>query len=342
MATDKKNVLLVGSGAIGTLAAFSLTAGGRADVTAVLRSNYAVVEESGFVVDSFDYGLHEGWKPSKVLNKVPDVTADGLPPYDYIVVATKNYPDIPPTVSEIIAPAVTPGHTAIVLIQNGLNIEKPLVAAFPTNAIVSGVSLTGSAERSPGHIVSDEHDVLIVGPFVNPGVGAEASLAAARTFVEIYGASGKVTCELNEDVGFVRWRKLVYNACYNPLATILRMDTSQLRLAETPIADLVRPAMWEVWRAAKAAGHDVPKEHIENTINADPIDVWCKPSMLQDAEKGNYIEYINLIEEPVKEAEKLGVPTPILKVILDMCRALQWKAKVAKGLVTLPAGAPPS
>ena len=52
----EKNVLLVGSGGVGTMAAFSLEASGRASVTAILRSNYDSVERNGFNIDSIDYG----------------------------------------------------------------------------------------------------------------------------------------------------------------------------------------------------------------------------------------------------------------------------------------------
>ncbi|KAI2606776.1 2-dehydropantoate 2-reductase [Hypoxylon sp. NC1633] len=340
--TDKKNILLVGSGGVGTMAAFSLEAGGGASVTAVLRSNYAAVEENGFDIKSIDYGIHKGWKPTKVVDTVPDVARDGLAPFDFIVVATKNCPDVGPTVPEIIAPAVTEGRTVVVLVQNGLNIEKPLISAFPNNIAVSGVSLIGAAEKGHGNIAHDDHDVLIVGPFHNPNVPTEAAAAAAKLFVDIYGASGKVRCEFNEDVGFVRWRKLLYNACYNPIAAVARMDTSRLRLAKTPIDDIVRPAMREIWNAAKAAGHELPDDQVEKMIEVDPLDVWCQPSMLQDVEKGNFTEYVNLVEEPVKEAERLGIPTPTLKIILGFCRALQWKAMEAKDLVTIPVGARPS
>ncbi|GAM34785.1 hypothetical protein TCE0_015r02589 [Talaromyces pinophilus] len=305
---DKKRILLIGSGGVGTMAAFSLEASGLASVTAVLRSNYEAVSKKGFNIESVDYGTHVGWKPSEVINSVPNVADEAVEPFDYIVVTTKNCPDIEPTVSDIIAPAVTEG---------------------------------GTEEKGHGNIIHNDHDVLIVGPFQNPNISSNTALAAAKEFSDIYQTSGKVICELNEDVGFVRWRKLVYNACFNPVAAITRMDTSRMRLAKTPIDDLIRPAMWEVWNAAKAAGHELPADHVEKTIEADPFDVWCKPSMLQDALKGNFIEHMNLVWEPIQEAEKLGVPTPVLKTIFGFCQALQWQTKEAKGLVTLPAGAPP-
>ncbi len=62
--SSKSRVLLVGSGGVGTMAAFSLEAGGQAEVTAVLRSNYSVVKENGFNINSIDHGDHKGWRPT--------------------------------------------------------------------------------------------------------------------------------------------------------------------------------------------------------------------------------------------------------------------------------------
>ena len=210
---------------------------------------------------------------------------ESLTPFDFIVVTTKNIGDVSPTVAEIIAPAVTAGHTAIVLLQNGLNIEKPLLAAFPTNPCLSGVSLIGATETLPGVILHDDRDRLIIGAFTNPTIPIETSTHAAQRFVELYSASGNVTCTYNENVGFVRWRKLVYNACYNSACAITHMDTSRMRILKYPIDDVVRPLMLEIVAIAEAAGHKLPESIVEDMINCDPEDTYFKPSMQQDIEK---------------------------------------------------------
>lgn len=216
---------------------------------------------------------------------MPNVVNEGLPSFDFIVVTTKNVADVPPTVAELIAPAVTPGYTTIMLLQNGLNIEKALIEAFPNNVILSGVSLIGAIEIQPGSILHDDRDRLIVGAFDNPNVARNTSILAAKKFVDIYSASGKVSCEYNEDVGFVRWRKLIYNASYNSACAIVGMDTARMRIFEFPIDLVVRPMMWEVWNIAKAAGHQLPEEVVEGMIHVDPTDTFFKPSMQQDVEK---------------------------------------------------------
>lgn len=79
-ADKKANVLLVGSGGVGTMAAYALEKGGKASVTAVLRSNYSVVEEQGFHIISIEHGEIQGWRPStsKYNALVKDRHLDGL------------------------------------------------------------------------------------------------------------------------------------------------------------------------------------------------------------------------------------------------------------------------
>lgn len=205
--------------------------------------------------------------------------------FDYIVCTTKNQPDCPPTLAELIAPAVKPGRTVIVLIQNGLNIEKPMFEAFPENIVLSGVSMIGSHETTPGTIEHDDNDRLLIGPFHNPKLSAGTEEAAAREFVRIYAAGDKTDTELQLDVNFARWRKLVYNACLNSICALTGLDTGRIRLADGAIDGLVKPAMQEIRAAAKAVGVDLPEEVCDFMINIDPLTMYLPPSMLGDIRK---------------------------------------------------------
>ena len=61
----KANVLVVGMGGIGVIAALNLETGGQATVSAVVRSAYDVVTSRGFKIDSVDHGKISGWRPHK-------------------------------------------------------------------------------------------------------------------------------------------------------------------------------------------------------------------------------------------------------------------------------------
>ena len=59
------NTCLIGSGGVGTIVSLVLEKSQRVNVTAVLRSNYDIVKEKGFDIDSVDHGRLSGWRPSR-------------------------------------------------------------------------------------------------------------------------------------------------------------------------------------------------------------------------------------------------------------------------------------
>ena len=171
------------------------------------------------------------------------------------------------------------------LIQNGLNIERPIIEAFPSNPVISGITFMGATEGPKGTIKHDDHDVMIIGAFENPNISSEISDAAARRFADMYGSCAGIDCVYEPDVKFSRWRKLLYNASYNSIATIMRMDTARMRVSEHVIDDLIKPIMLEIRAAAAAAGVDLPMGLVDAMIFADTFEAFFKPSMMQDIEK---------------------------------------------------------
>jgi hypothetical protein len=111
----RPNVLLFGAGSVGAVYLWLLSR--VADTTAVCRSNYDVVSKDGFIINSSIFGQDIHFKPRVVRNCEEAVSVAAGAIYDYIVVCSKAIPGIVP---KLIAPAVTPKKTAIVLIQNGV------------------------------------------------------------------------------------------------------------------------------------------------------------------------------------------------------------------------------
>ncbi|PKY00726.1 2-dehydropantoate 2-reductase [Aspergillus campestris IBT 28561] len=323
----KSRVLLIGCGGIGTVAALNLQTGQQADVSVVLRSNYAAVQAAGFRIDSCDHGVLENWRPAAVLNSVPDTSADPATRFDYIVCCTKNIADSTPQLSDIMGPAVTPGHTVIVLIQNGLNIERPVQARFPSNIVLSGVSRTDAHEIAKGVIQHKQSDNLNIGAFNHPTIDPTELTAAAEHFVRIYSAGGKTVCRHEPNVGLDRWTKLVYNATLNPICALTGLDTGSLQTDGRSLDALVVPAMKEVVAVAAAKGYLLPEHIIPRTIASNPVDKKISPSMLVDVRKGNLIEHENILGEVVREAEALGIAAPMLSMLYHLCCGVQLRLK---------------
>jgi len=174
------------------------------------------------------------------------------------------------------------------MIQNGLNIERAMFAAFPSNIVLSGVSMIDSHEGELGTIHHEEHDLLYLGAFHNPSLSIVLETAAAKKFIEIYGKAGKTDIKFQEDVQWGRWRKLIFNAALNPICAITGLDDARIRLAPGAVEGLVMPCMKEIYDTAKALGHVLPESIMEDMINLDPMDLYLKPSMQVDIEKVYY------------------------------------------------------
>ncbi|KAM0540856.1 hypothetical protein ACHAPJ_013468 [Fusarium lateritium] len=352
----KSRILVVGAGGIGTIAAYALEKNDKAEVTAVMRSNYDAAVESGIDIDSPEHGQIKAWRPIasaesldelnifvhtairrlanrvQVVKSVPDVSKSDVAPFDYILVTTKNIPDTKPTVADIIAPAVTPGKTAIVLSQNGINIEKPLIDRFPTNPLISSVVYTGANEIEKAKVYSAEPDIQKIGAFVSPQVPSKVAEEAAKRYVDIYNPTSSLNVIYEPDVAAVRWRKLAYNSSFNPVSSILRMYTTRIRISRNIIEDLILPIIEEIRAVAERSGVALQQDLVESVISQDSPDEYFKPSMCQDHEKGQLMEIENIVGEVFREGEKYGVPMPTLRVVYGMMKGLQLKAKEEKGL----------
>ncbi|KAK3207738.1 hypothetical protein GRF29_96g219707 [Pseudopithomyces chartarum] len=182
----KKTVLIIGGGAVGAIAALNLEVGGLAEVTLVLRSNFDAVKADGFDITSCDHEHVQGWRPSIVRSTIPNLTTENLPPYDYLLLCTKSTPDIPPPLSTLISPALPTSntHTALILLQNGLNIHRPFVTSHPTTPLLSAISMIGSEEIRPGVVIHADPDRLLLGAFTHPDSAIyNTATVAAEDFV---------------------------------------------------------------------------------------------------------------------------------------------------------------
>ncbi|KIL84012.1 2-dehydropantoate 2-reductase [Fusarium avenaceum] len=286
MTSPKDRVLLIGSGGIGTIAALNLEIGGLAEVTSVLRSNFQVVRSKGFTIRSCQHGDIHSWRPTEILDAIPSRCDGQGRPFDFIVCCTKNIPDIIPALYNIVAPAVTPGHTAIVLIQNGINIERLFIHRFPNNIIISGISRIDAHEVAPGVIEQKQNDLLYIGAFNNPYLNLKAQEEAAKRFVEIYSMGGKTACLYKPDVDVDRWSKLVYNASFNPVCALTRLNTGELQRSGRVMDTLIVPAMKEVLAVAKKDGHPLPESIISDTIETNSINESITPMQWKLKENG--------------------------------------------------------
>ncbi|TID30055.1 hypothetical protein CANINC_001341 [Pichia inconspicua] len=324
-----RKVLVVGTGGLGSIVAFALSYTAKSYVAVVVRSDYEKVKNVGWEINSCDYGHIKGWKPDAIYPSIEEAAKNDK--YDYVVVTTKNIPEVT-KVEEIIEPVVTKGFTAIVLIQNGFDLGKPFLQKYPDNYCLSGVSYIGSSNHS-GVINHTKDDDIIISYFNNKTFTKEQQREKCKEFVDLY----KNDCNkarFEDDVKVCRYGKLLWNATYNTICALTRLDTGRLELSGTFEA-LAVPAMRELIKVARADGVEFPPDII-NTTSHICGDLYYKPSMLLDVERGNPMELEIILGNVLKVSQELKVETPILNVLYHLLKGIQFKILEDCGLVEVP------
>lgn len=323
------SVLLVGTGGVGTIVAFSLHYNKKATVSVVVRSDYEKVKEHGWTINSCDYGNITGWKPNFIYPNVEEAAKHST--YDYVIITTKNLPDIVKP-EDVVEAAITPKITTVILIQNGFDLGRPFITKYPENFCLSGVSHIGSHNHN-GVITQTQQDKCLISYFDNPNIEKSAQELKAKEFLELY-SNDKNNVTYFADVKWYRYRKLVYNASLNTVCALTGIDTGRLELSGA-LTTVSIPAMREVISVAKADGVELPEDVVNAVVHSDDGD-WFKPSMLVDVEKGNPIELEVILGNLLTVAKELNVETPILSILYELLKAKQFKLKEGKGLITVP------
>ncbi|WP_370202934.1 ketopantoate reductase family protein, partial [Alloalcanivorax venustensis] len=292
-----------GAGAIGSFYGAILKRAG-CTVSAVVRSEYDAVKAHGF---RFESPLGDiSWKPD-YLYKDGD-RPDSTP--DYVILATKVLPGSDR--AGLVRPWVGEG-TNIVLIQNGLDIERELADAFPDNPIISCLAFIAVSRVAPGEIKHNAYGRLVMGRYPS---GLDDHCQALRDlFVE-----GGIDIKLTEEVVRERWLKCVWNTPFNPLS-VLANGADTYTMLDTPGGEkLVREMMQEVIDAAEADGHPLPPQIIDSNIDGTRKMPAYKNSMALDYLNDRPIELDAILGNVVAIAQKHGVPVPRLETMLAALR----------------------
>ena len=303
-------ILIVGTGAIGGFYGGKLAQAG-ASVSTLCRSDYDLVKSKGIIVTSTLGDFH--FTPEKVIRNLGEYG----PPPDYILVGLKVLPEI--DTAKIIKEVVGP-ETAIVLLQNGVEIEEPVARAFPDNEIISGLAFICATRTSPGLIDHTDFGRVVIGRFP---VGKSVKV---DELARLFNKTG-MNCEVTEDVVTARWRKLVWNAPFNPIS-VLGGGADTKTMVENPESlELARKVMEEVCLIAEAAGHPLPEEVVQQNIDGTRAMAPYKSSMLVDFEAARPLEVEAILGNGLRVAERHGVSAPHMESLYGLLKLVDSKIR---------------
>jgi len=303
MSNLKPHALIIGAGAIGSFYGAILKRAG-CTVSAVVRSEYDAVKAHGF---RFESPLGDiSWQPDHLYKDGdrPDSTPD------YVILATKVLPGSDR--AGLVRPWVGEG-TNIVLIQNGLDIERELADAFPENPIISCLAFIAVSRVAPGEIKHNAYGRLVMGRY--PSGLDDHCQALSDLFVE-----GGIDIKLTEEVVRERWLKCLWNTPFNPLS-VLANGADTYTMLDTPGGEkLVREMMQEVIDTAAADGHSLPSQIIDSNIEGTRKMPAYKNSMALDYLNDRPIELDAILGNVVAIAQQHNVPVPRLETMLAALR----------------------
>jgi 2-dehydropantoate 2-reductase len=303
-------VFVVGAGAIGAFYAAVLARAG-CEISVVARSDYDAVRQHGYRIRSAALG-DLSFVPAQVVRAASELRGEA----DYALCALKDVRGVDRVA--LLGPALA-SKTAIVLVQNGIDVEREIAEAFPANELISGVAYAAVSREAPGEVVHHSTFTrLVLGNYpdgVSPAVERLAALVKA----------GGTSVQATPSIVGARWQKCTWNSVFNPISAIGGgLGTGDI-LASDETTRFVREAIAEVCAIARAAGHpladDTPEQQISGTLRLPNY----VSSMGQDALAGRAMETEALLGNAVRIARTLGVPVPRLETLYALLEMLERK-----------------
>lgn len=312
---------VLGAGAIGGLVAARLANAG-VDVTVIAR---------GRTLEALRRGGLRVIGPDGEITAAPPVTDDLsiVRGCNAVLVTLKatTVPEVAPALAASLGP-----ETAIVSMQNGIpwwyfdRYAGPLAGTRLETVDPGGVAARAiDAGRVIGCVVYPAAEVVDAG-VVRHVEGLRLSLgeldgartdrvrAIADALVQA-GFKAPVRTTIRDEI----WLKLLGNATLNPLSAITRAPLDRM-LADAALCELTAQLMEEVAAVARALDVRLELSVAQRLEGAKRVGEH-KVSTLQDLEAGRPLELAPLTGAVLELAEKLSIPTPLLRAIYA-CAAL--------------------
>ncbi|MCD6462021.1 MAG: 2-dehydropantoate 2-reductase [Thermoplasmata archaeon] len=232
---------------------------------------------------------------------------------DAIFLTVKSYST--ETMLDIIEPMVGP-DTLIVSLQNGLGNEDLVAERYGSERTVGGVAIIGAERRGPGRIYCHHIGRLTMGPWGH-STHLSSRLRALAGMLEAVG----IPVRLTEDIRGAKWRKLLWNAVWNPLTALTRLTVDAI-LSDPGGKRLAGEILDEVLRVAEAEGVRIPPD--ARNRNLRPIgDLYpgFRTSMLQDILEGRPTEHRAILGPILEGGKRHGIPTPRCETLYALLEA---------------------
>lgn len=278
---------IIGSGGIGGLYGGFLAKSGY-EVHFLLRSDYDFVKQNGLQIDSVKGDFHLS---------SPNVykEASAMPVCDVVLVCLKT---IQNKILKDLLPSILHKNSVVILVQNGLGIEKELSDIFTNVSVAGATAFVCTTKVGPGHIHHAEYGTLTIAKYCG-----DCDMILNQVADDFINAGIQVN--LSDDLNSIRWKKLVWNIPYNGLTVVLNAATDELTF-NTATRSLVIDLMNEVVDAGRICGAKISDSFVSKMIEMTEKMTPYSPSMRLDYEARRPMEIQTMYTNPIKIAKEKG------------------------------------
>ena len=202
-----------------------------------------------------------------------------------------------------ILPQICHSETLVLILQNGLDIERAAADAVGAANVLGGCCFLCSNKVGPGHIRHLDYGRIAFGEYA-PDLRGRVTERMQQLTARFTEAGIEITPEA--DLYQVRWKKLAWNIPFNGLSVVLGADTASL-MEHDPSGALVEQLMAEVDRSGAACGVEVGSDHIQQMLDYTRQMVPYASSMLLDYQARRPMEVEAIFGNPLRSAQGGGL-----------------------------------
>ncbi|MFV8749240.1 ketopantoate reductase family protein [Nannocystaceae bacterium ST9] len=300
MTTSAISTVVMGAGAVGSYYGALLARAGQSIALIARGRQLDALRARGVTIE------REG-HPTQVVR--PALVTDdpaAIGPVELVVLATKSQ-DLEAAAATI-APLLGP-DTLVLPLLNGVDIHERLAARIGRERIVTGFCEIAVALREPGVVrYNGARDRIVLGEL--DGRTSERSERLAERLRQA-GIHVDVSTRITRDL----WTKFLWLDPIAGLCAVTRLPLGPVLAHPETRAQLIA-CMREVERVALALGVELPANIVETSLaRLDGFPAQLRPSLLDSLERGASLEIDGLQGAVIRLGERVGVETPIHRLI---------------------------
>jgi 2-dehydropantoate 2-reductase len=306
---------IIGTGAVGGFYGARLQLAG-IEVHYLLHHDYDHVRKHGLIVESVegDFVLPQVYAYQD---------AEKIPSCDVAVVALKTTQNH--LLSKLL-PCLGQSNNAVLVLQNGLNIESEIAKIIPSATVIGGLCFLCSNKVGPGHIRHLDYGQIALGEYTLNDCAAGMT-ESMREIAHDFEAAG-IPMQLEPDLLLSRWRKLVWNIPFNGLSVVLNAHTNEL-IAHPSTRALVESLMHEVIDTGKGYNRTIPIDFLETILAYTEKMKPYRTSMKIDYDENRPMEIETMFGNPLRAAQQAGVSTPKIEMLYRQLKFLSKRGSDA-------------